>query len=129
MPHVLFLEYPKCSTCKKARKWLEDNGVAFEARHIVQDNPTGVELARWVAASGLAFRRFFNTSGMRYRELNVKAQLDAGMSEADALALLASDGMLVKRPVLVIDGGAGGVLLGFKEDAWRDALRVDAKRS
>lgn len=128
MPHVLFLEYPKCSTCKKAKKWLDDNGVAYEARHIVQDNPTDVELARWVAASGLAFRRFFNTSGMRYRELNVKARLDAGMSEADAIRLLASDGMLVKRPVLVIDGGAGGVLVGFKEDAWREALRMDAKR-
>lgn len=128
MSHVLFLEYPKCSTCKKARKWLDDNGVAYEARHIVQDNPTADELERWVAASGLALRRFFNTSGMLYRELKVKSQLDAGMSEADAIELLSSNGMLVKRPVLVIDGGARGVLLGFREDAWREALLADAKR-
>ncbi|MBY4797566.1 arsenate reductase family protein [Collinsella sp. AGMB00827] len=118
---VLFLEYPKCSTCRKAKKWLDDHGISYEDRHIVEANPTADELAEWQRASGLPLRRFFNTSGMRYRELGVKAQLDAGMSDEDAFALLATDGMLVKRPLVIVDGGAQ-VLVGFKEAAWEEAL-------
>lgn len=116
---VLFLEYPKCSTCKKAKQWLDEHGVEYTDRDIVQNNPTAGELAQWQRDSGLPVRRFFNTSGMKYRELNVKAQLDAGMSDEDAFALLATDGMLVKRPLVI---GAGFVLVGFKEAAWEAAL-------
>ena len=116
---VLFVEYPKCSTCKKAKKWLDDHGVVHVDRHIVEDNPTVAELADWRARSGLAVRRFFNTSGMRYRELGIKAKLDAGMSDEDAFALLATDGMLVKRPIVV---AGETVLVGFREAAWEEAL-------
>lgn len=118
---VLFIEYPKCSTCKKAKRWLDEHGVPHTDRHIVEENPTAPELAAWREASGLPLRRFFNTSGMRYRELNVKARLDAGMSDEEAFELLATDGMLVKRPLVIIDGGAT-VLVGFKEAAWEEAL-------
>ena len=118
---VLFLEYPKCSTCRKAKAWLDARGVDYEDRNIVERNPTAEELAAWQQASGLPVRRFFNTSGKLYRELNVKARLDAGMSDDDAFALLASDGMLVKRPLLV---GEGFVLAGFREQAWAEALGV-----
>ena len=97
---VLFVQYPKCSTCKKAAKWLDEHGIDYTSRHIVENPPTAEELALWHGASGLPLRRFFNTSGMKYRELNVKAQLDEGMSDEDAYRLLASDGMLVKRPCL-----------------------------
>ena len=93
MADVLFIEYPKCSPCKKAKEWLDAHGVAYADRHIVEDNPTSDELAAWHAKSGLPLRRFFNTSGMLYRERNVKALLDAGMSDADAYALLAENGM------------------------------------
>ncbi|MBM6779390.1 arsenate reductase family protein [Collinsella tanakaei] len=116
---ILFAEYPKCSTCKKAKKWLDDHGVAYDDRHIVEDNPTAEELSAWQQKSGLPVRRFFNTSGMKYRELGVKAKLDAGMSDEEAFALLATDGMLVKRPIVVADDG---VLVGFKEAAWEEAL-------
>lgn len=116
---VLFVEYPKCSTCKKAKARLDAHGVAYVDRHIVEDNPTAAELAAWRERSGLPLRRFFNTSGMKYRELGVKAQLDAGMSDEDAYALLATDGMLVKRPVLVLDDT---VLVGFREAEWEAAL-------
>ena len=116
---VLFLEYPKCSTCKRAKQWLDDHGVAYTDRHIVEDRPTAAELADWQARSGLPVRRFFNTSGMKYRELGVKAKLDAGMSDDEAYQLLATDGMLVKRP-LVIAGDT--VLVGFREVEWAEAL-------
>ena len=116
---VLFIEYPKCTTCKKAKKWLDEHGVEYVDRHIVEDNPTAGELAAWQARSGLPLRRFFNTSGMKYRELGVKAKLDAGMTDEEAFALLATDGMLVKRPLIVADDM---VLTGFKEDAWEEAL-------
>ena len=116
---VLFVEYPKCSPCKKAKAWLDAHGVAYVDRHIVEDNPTAAELAAWRERSGLPLRRFFNTSGMKYRELGVKAQLDAGMSDEDAYALLATDGMLVKRPVLVLDDT---VLVGFREAEWEATL-------
>lgn len=116
---VLFIEYPKCSTCKKAKKWLDEHGVSYTDRHIVEDNPTAAELATWQAASGLPVRRFFNTSGKLYRELGVKARLDAGMTDTEAFDLLATEGMLVKRPLVV---GEGFVLVGFREAAWEDAL-------
>ena len=116
---VAFVEYPKCSTCRKAKKWLDDHGVVYADRHIVEDNPTAGELAAWQASSGLPVRRFFNTSGKLYRELGVKAKLDAGMSDDEAFALLATEGMLVKRPIVV---GEDFVLVGFKESEWEKAL-------
>ena len=116
---VLFIEYPKCSTCKKAKKWLDEHGVEYVDRHIVEENPTAAELAAWHKASGLPVRRFFNTSGMKYRELGIKAKLDAGMSDEECFGLLATDGMLVKRPLVV---GEGFVLVGFKEPEWEAAL-------
>lgn len=119
MSRILFLEYPKCSTCKKAKKWLDEHGVEYADRHIVEDNPTADELAAWHARSGLPLRRFFNTSGMKYRELGIKAKLDAGMTDAEAFALLATDGMLVKRPIVVCDDT---VLVGFKPAEWEAAL-------
>ena len=116
---VLFVEYPKCTTCKKAKKWLDEHGIEYVDRHIVEDSPTAAELAEWHGRSGLPQRRFFNTSGMKYRELGIKAKLDAGMTDEEAYELLATDGMLVKRPLIV----AGNVVLtGFKEDAWAEAL-------
>ncbi|WP_165170084.1 arsenate reductase family protein [Adlercreutzia sp. ZJ242] len=117
---VLFVEYPKCSTCKKAKKWLEDNGIAFEDRDIVAQNPTAGELRAWHEASGLPIRRFFNTSGMLYREQGIKQKLDAGMADEEAYVLLASNGMLVKRPLLIVDGVPATP--GFKEADWRAAL-------
>lgn len=116
---VLFVEYPKCTTCKKAKKWLDEHGIEHVDRHIVEENPTAEELAAWRERSGLPLRRFFNTSGIKYRELGIKAKLDAGMSEEDAFALLATDGMLVKRPLVVADDF---VLVGFKEEQWAEAL-------
>ena len=116
---VLFVEYPKCSTCKKAKKWLDDHGVDYVDRHIVEDRPTADELARWVETSGLPFRRFFNTSGMLYREMDVKSKLDAGMGQGEALDLLATNGMLVKRPIVV---GDDFVLVGFREAGWAERL-------
>ena len=118
---ILFIEYPKCSTCKKAKKWLDEHGVSYTDRDIVADNPTAEELAAWKERSGLPLRRFFNTSGQKYRALGVKAQLDAGMSDEDAFALLATDGMLVKRPLVIVNDGEQ-VLVGFREAAWEEAL-------
>lgn len=118
---VLFLEYPKCSTCKKAKAWLDAQGIAYADRHIVEDNPTAEELAQWHQRSGLPVRRFFNTSGMKYRELDVKAKLDAGMTDEECYALLATDGMLVKRPIVI---GDDFVLTGFREAAWSDAFGI-----
>lgn len=121
MEPILFVEYPKCSTCKKAKAWLDEHGIEYADRHIVEDNPTANEIKAWHERSGLLIRRFFNTSGMRYRELNIKAQLDAGMSDEEAYALLATDGMLVKRPVLVTNTTA---IPGFKEALWKEALEL-----
>lgn len=120
MADVLFLEYPKCSTCKKAKAWLDAHGVAYADRHIVEDNPTADELAAWHAASGLPLRRFFNTSGMLYREMELSKKLPE-MSEDEQYALLATNGMLVKRPLLVT---ADTVIPGFKEASWEEALGV-----
>lgn len=114
----LFIHYPKCSTCQKAKKWLEAQGVAFEARHIVEENPTAEELSKWIAASGQPVKKFFNTSGMKYKELALKDKLPS-MTDEEQIALLATDGMLVKRPLVI---GEGVVLAGFKEDKWAEAL-------
>ena len=111
---MLFIEYPKCSTSKKAKKYLEEHGIEFEDRHIVEENPTKEELTEWIRISGKPVKKFFNTSGMKYRELGLKDKLPQ-MSEEEQIALLASDGMLVKRPLL-IDGEM--VLTGFKEAEW-----------
>ena len=111
---MLFIEYPKCSTCRRAKKHLEDAGIAFQDRHIVEENPTEEELAKWIRMSGLPAKRFFNTSGMKYRELGLKDRLP-DMSEEEQIRLLAGDGMLVKRPLL-IDGDR--ILVGFKEKDW-----------
>lgn len=115
---ILFVEYPKCSTCQKAKKWLVENQVEFEERHIVEDNPSKEELKAWYEKSGLPLKRFFNTSGMKYKELKLKDKLPA-MTEEEQLELLDSDGMLVKRPVLV---GNDFVLTGFKEKEWTEKL-------
>lgn len=116
---MLFIEYPKCSTCKKAKKWLDDRGLDYTDRHIVEDNPTAKELKAWHEKSGLPLKRFFNTSGMRYRELGLKDKLK-DMSEEEQYELLSTDGMLVKRPIIVTDDGK--VLVGFKEKEWEEAL-------
>ena len=116
---MLFLEYPPCTTCKKAKKWLEDNGVAYEARHIKENNPTYEELKCWYEKSGMPLKKFFNTSGIQYRAMELKDRLP-GMTEEEQLRLLASDGMLVKRPIIVTDDGR--VLIGFKEKDWADLL-------
>ena len=105
---VLFVEYPKCSTCKKAKAWLDEHGVEYIDRDIVLDNPTADELATWIARSGQPVRRFFNSS-----------RLDAGMTDRECYELLATDGMLVKRPLLVGDDFA---IPGFRESAWAEAL-------
>ena len=111
---VLFLEYPKCSTCKKAKKWLEDNSVEFTDRHIKDENPTAEELSEWHKKSGLPLKKFFNTSGVLYKELKLKDKLPE-MSEQEQIELLAADGMLVKRPLVI---GDDFVLVGFKEAEW-----------
>ncbi len=113
---MLFVEYPKCTTCKKAKKWLEDKGIAFEDRHIVENNPTAEELKEWHKKSGLPLKRFFNTSGQIYRQNNIKDQLPS-MSEEEQYALLATNGMLVKRPIIV---GEDYVLVGFKEKEYEE---------
>ena len=111
---ILFLEYPKCSTCKRAKAWLTENGVAFDDRHIVEDNTTAEELKAWWEKSGLPLKKFFNTSGLVYKEQNLKERLP-DMSEEEQLALLATNGMLVKRPLVI---GEDFVLIGFKEAEW-----------
>lgn len=116
---MLFIHYPKCTTCKRAKKWLDEKGVEYTERHIVEDNPTAEELKAWHEKSGLPLKRFFNTSGMKYRELGLKDKLK-DMSEEEQYALLSSDGMLVKRPIIVTDDGK--VLVGFKEKEWEVAL-------
>lgn len=116
---MLFLQYPPCSTCKKAKKWLDDHGIAYTDRHIKEDNPSFDELKNWLERSGLPSKKFFNTSGLQYRALELKDKLP-GMSVEQQLQLLSSDGMLVKRPVLVTDDGK--VLVGFKEAEWANAL-------
>ena len=113
-----FICYPKCSTCQKARKWLEANHLEFTERHIVEENPSYEELKEWYAESGLPLKKFFNTSGMLYKEMQLKDKLPT-MSEEEQLKLLATNGMLVKRP-LIVNGNI--ILTGFKEADWEKAL-------
>lgn len=115
---MLFLEYPPCSTCRKAKAWLDSHDVAYTARHIKDENPTYEELKDWHAKRGLPLKKFFNTSGQLYKSMQLKDRLP-GMSEDEQLHLLAEDGMLVKRPILV-DGEK--VLVGFRENEWAEAL-------
>ena len=116
---MLFLEYPPCSTCKKAKKWLDDNGISYTARHIKEQNPSYEELKAWYEKSGLPLKKFFNTSGLLYKSLGLKDKLPT-MTEEEQLQLLATDGMLVKRPLIVRDDF---VLTGFKEDQWSEKLK------
>ena len=115
---MLFVHYPKCSTCKKAKKWLDEHDIEYESRHIVEDNPTAEEIEKWYEKSGLPLKRFFNTSGKIYRENKIKDKLP-DMSEQDQFELLATDGMLVKRPIVVADDF---VLVGFKVTEWENKL-------
>ena len=117
---MLFIEYPKCSTCQKAKKWLDTNGITYTDRHIVENNPTYEELKEWHERSGLPLKKFFNTSGMLYKEQQLKDKLP-NMTEEEQLKLLATNGMLVKRP-LIVDGDL--VLTGFKEAEWAEKLHV-----
>ena len=115
---ILFLEYPPCSTCKKAKAWLQEKGVDFQSRHIKEQNPSYEELKEWHGRSGLPIKKFFNTSGLLYKSLNLKEKLPA-MTEEEQLRLLASDGMLVKRPILITEKA---VIPGFRAEAWEKAL-------
>ena len=115
---MLFLQYPPCSTCQKAKKWLDSHGIAYDDRHIKLNNPTYEELKSWYKRSGLPLKRFFNTSGLQYKALGLKDKLPT-MSEEDQLRLLATDGMLVKRPIVVADDT---ILTGFKESEWEKLL-------
>ena len=114
----LFVEYPKCTTCQKAKKWLQDNKVAFDDRHIVENHPTKQELKKWIAESKMDTKKWFNTSGLKYKELQLKDKLPY-MSDEEKIDLLATDGMLVKRPILIT---SKGVCPGFKEEVWRGIL-------
>lgn len=116
---MLFIEYPKCSTCQKAKKWLDENGVDYTDRHIVENNPTYDELKEWYERSGLPLKRFFNTSGMLYKSMQLKDKLPT-MSDDEQLKLLATDGMLVKRPLIVSENF---VLTGFREKEWTEKLK------
>ncbi|MBO1678679.1 arsenate reductase family protein [Bittarella massiliensis (ex Durand et al. 2017)] len=116
--NALLIWYPKCSTCQKAKAWLDEHGVACETRHIVEETPTAAELAQWHARSGLPLKRFFNTSGLVYKKEQIKDRLP-GMSEEEQYALLATNGMLIKRPILLL---GERVLVGFRPAEWEAAL-------
>ena len=117
---IKFICYPKCTTCQKAKKWLDDNQIEYEFRDIKLDNPTLDELTEWHKKSGLSLKKFFNTSGLLYKSLDLKNKLPI-MSENEMLSLLSSDGMLVKRPLLI---GDSFVLVGFKEGDWKEKTNV-----
>ncbi len=112
----LLLWYPKCSTCQKAKKWLEANQISFDERHIVEERPKKEELEEWIRQSGLEIKKFFNTSGLKYKELNLKEKLP-NMTEEEKIELLASNGMLIKRPLLITNKK---ILVGFKEKEWEE---------
>lgn len=114
----LFIEYPKCTTCKKAKKFLKDNNVEFEERHIVEENPTKEELLQWMDMSGLEPKKFFNTSGVLYREMNLKDKVK-NITKEEAVEILSTNGMLVKRPILI---KGSEVLVGFKEEAYKEII-------
>ena len=111
---VLFIEYPKCSTCQKAKKWLKENNIKYEDRHIIENNPTKEELKKWIKQSGYDIKKFFNTSGMKYKELNLKEKLP-NMTDDEKIQILSTDGMLVKRPLIITDDL---ILVGFREKEW-----------
>ena len=115
---ILFLEYPPCSTCQKAQRWLDEHHVSYTSRHIKENNPTAEELAEWYKKSGLPLKKFFNTSGLIYKSMGLKDKLPT-MNEEEQIALLATDGMLVKRPLVI---GDSFVLTGFKEKDWQEKL-------
>lgn len=115
---MLFIEYPKCTTCQKAKKWLDDNGIIYEDRHIKEQNPTYEELKLWYSESGLPLKRFFNTSGLLYKSMGLKDKLPS-MSDEEQLQLLATDGMLVKRPLIISNDV---ILTGFREKEWEEKL-------
>lgn len=114
----ILIWYPRCSTCQKAKKWLEKNNIQFEERNIIEDNPTKEELTKWIKQSGYEIKKFFNTSGLKYKELNIKDRL-AQMSDEEKIEILATDGMLVKRPLLITDKV---ILVGFKEKEWEENM-------
>ena len=118
---ITFVCYPKCTTCQKARKWLDENQIAYEFRDIKTDNPTFDEISAWHQISGLPLRKFFNTSGLLYKSMDLKNKLPA-MSEEEMLKLLSTDGMLVKRPLVL---GDGFVLVGFKETEWESCFKTE----
>lgn len=115
---MLFIQYAKCSTCKKAKNWLDEHGISYKDRAIKEENPSVEELKEWHIKSGLPLKRFFNTSGMLYKEMKLKDKLPA-MSEGEQYQLLATDGMLVKRPLVITEDA---VLVGFREQEWEDTL-------
>lgn len=115
----IFIQYPKCSTCQKAKKWLEQNNTEFIDRNIITETPTFEELAEWIQRSGQDIKKWFNTSGLKYKELNLKDKL-LNMTEKEKIELLASDGMLIKRPLLISNKG---ILIGFKEEKWKDIIK------
>ena len=119
MSKILFICYPKCSTCQKAEKWLDSNGIAYEMRNIKEQNPTFEELKKWHSQSGLELKKFFNTSGLLYKSMGLKDRLPT-MSEDEQLRLLATDGMLVKRPLIISDSV---ILTGFREKEWAEKLK------
>ena len=116
---IQFIEYPKCTTCKKAKKWLEEQQISFQDRHIKEENPTEAELQEWIEKSGLDIKKFFNTSGMLYKDLGLKDKLKE-MTQEEKIKLLASDGMLVKRPIIVSNNY---ILVGFKEEQWKEHIK------
>ena len=116
---IKFICYPKCTTCQKAKKWLDDNGIEYELRDIKMENPTFDELSNWYAKSGLPLKKFFNTSGLLYKSMDLKNKLPE-MSEEEQLRLLSTDGMLVKRPILITNDK---ILVGFRENEWYDAIK------
>ena len=116
---VLFIEYPRCTTCRKAKKYLEENNIEFVDRHIAEENPTKEELKEWLNKSGLPMKKFFNTSGVLYREMQLKDKVKE-LPENELLDILASNGMLVKRPIVIKDDT---VLVGFKEEEWNENIK------
>lgn len=115
---ILFIEYPKCSTCKRAKEWLNSNNISYIDRNIVTDNPTYEELKLWISKSNLDIKKFFNTTGLLYKKLNLKEKLDS-MNDDEKINLLATNGMLIKRPLIIKEEA---VLVGFKEDNWNILL-------
>jgi arsenate reductase len=117
--NVLFLQYPPCSTCRKAGKWLTEHKISYDSRNIKENNPTADELAEWIKISGLPIKKFFNTSGQVYKQNNLKDRLPS-MTDQEQIDLLATDGMLVKRPLVI---GEDFVLVGFKDGEWEERLK------